>query len=637
MADIDFAKIKRNISKMLDQGAPEADIDAYLKSEGVTPEQLQSAPKESETLSQVADAAKQFGYGGVEGLASIAGIQGDVRELIDRGIDWGAEKLGLPAKGPRPRGALSPTTSEVLEAIKPVTGDMPKSESDVSQYARTTGQFATGALAPGGPIRRVANVVIPAVVSETAGRMAPEGYETPARVAGGVLGGVAASARVPTMGANARAEKTLSEIVTPESATRLQELGPEAFLFEGNPTLTQVAQGVVQRPGPSSESLRTAVTERHESAPARLDQDIRDNFGPPVAPSRVDERIGQAQRELAPDYRAALHSANPVDVQPILTALDTDISRAAGAPRQALQQIRGYFFDGNRLKTSAGELLAVRQGLDDLLPRFEGQNNATRLVSEYRGFIDDAIRRAAPDVKLVDTRFERLARQREALEQGGTVLRTGPEAMRPSELERILAGLDSGQRAALRMGTRADIERVLGTSVFDVNAIRGLIKTDGKWAHQKLASIFGQEEADNLIRAVDREVEFKKTFSKLIENSATAPRLVAEEATRVKGPANVTPEMIAGVVAGGMTGSPGVGLGTAAAAGGAKKIWETLAAGGQRRLDAALVDRLSAQGPERDELVQALLNRRGPKNSTRDMLVRALLGGAGGSVPARGQ
>ncbi len=45
MADI--SKIKRNISKMLDQGAPEADVDAYLKAEGVTPMDLRIKGNES--------------------------------------------------------------------------------------------------------------------------------------------------------------------------------------------------------------------------------------------------------------------------------------------------------------------------------------------------------------------------------------------------------------------------------------------------------------------------------------------------------------------------------------------------------------------------------------------------------------
>ena len=42
MADV--PKIKRNIEKMLAAGAPEADIDAYLSTEGVKAEDLRAAP-----------------------------------------------------------------------------------------------------------------------------------------------------------------------------------------------------------------------------------------------------------------------------------------------------------------------------------------------------------------------------------------------------------------------------------------------------------------------------------------------------------------------------------------------------------------------------------------------------------------
>lgn len=41
----DHARIKRNIAKMIDQGATEAEIDQYVASEKVTPAQLRAAPK----------------------------------------------------------------------------------------------------------------------------------------------------------------------------------------------------------------------------------------------------------------------------------------------------------------------------------------------------------------------------------------------------------------------------------------------------------------------------------------------------------------------------------------------------------------------------------------------------------------
>lgn len=433
---------------------------------------------------------------------------------------------------------------------------------------------------------------------------------------------------LPKVGANARADKIVDEMITPQTPARLRELGPDAFLFEGNPTLGQTAQGVVQRPGTASESLRTAVTERHEGTSARLNQDIRDNFGPPVAPSRVDARIGRAQDNLGPDYRAALADTGPANVRPILQALDSDIAPAAGAPRRALQEIRGHFFDNNRPKSSVGEMLSIRQAIDDMVPRYEGQENALRLIGTYRQAVDDAIREAAPSVKSVDARFENLARQRDALGQGQTVLRTGAEATRPSELARILASQTPTQNAALRMGTRADIERTLGTSVFDVNALRNAVKSEGKWNHEKLSMIFGQREADNVMSALDREVAFRRAYDRLISNSQTAPRLVAEEATRVNGPGNITPEMVAGATAGVLTGNPVAALGTAGAVSGARRFWESMAAGGQKRLDKALVDRLGAQGSDRDAIIDRLMatrGNRGQRNVTREMMVRALM------------
>jgi hypothetical protein len=41
----DFDKIRRNVKRMVDGQAPEAEIDSYLGSEGVTPDQLRAAPK----------------------------------------------------------------------------------------------------------------------------------------------------------------------------------------------------------------------------------------------------------------------------------------------------------------------------------------------------------------------------------------------------------------------------------------------------------------------------------------------------------------------------------------------------------------------------------------------------------------
>lgn len=75
MADID--RIKRNIGKMIDQGAPETDIDAYVSSEGMTAEQLRAgkAPVVGRPDSWgMSSEAMDFVTGGLQSKLNSAGI-----------------------------------------------------------------------------------------------------------------------------------------------------------------------------------------------------------------------------------------------------------------------------------------------------------------------------------------------------------------------------------------------------------------------------------------------------------------------------------------------------------------------------------------------------------------------------------
>ena len=592
------------------------------------------------------DAAKAFPAGVARGVTAMAGLPGDIQTGMKAVQNWALRKAGLPETNVTqtlpffPTAQQMPTSAETLKMAETVTGPLYKPQTRAGRYAETVGEFLPGALTPGGAARKIiGGVAIPALTAQTAYEVAPEPYKDIAKLGGGIVGGVVGSLPVPKFGANARANDILSEVVTPDAQRRLAELGPEAFMFEGNPTMQQVAQGVVQRPGTAAESLRTAVTARHEAAPQRLQETIRQNFGPPIAPQRVDTRITKAQDALKVPYKVALHNSQPVDVDGILSALKTDIAKQAGDPKRALQEIQGYFSHGGRVKNTAGELLAIRQALDDLYktPKYQAQNNTLRLIAEYRQHVDDALTKSAPMIKGVDAKFSHLARQRDALNKGGNILATGKEAVRPSELAQDMAKMSPQEQAALRLGARGEIDRVIGTSVFDVNAVRNTVKSEGKWNHAKLAQIFNKAAADKVMGAVDREAAFRNSYNQLIANSQTAPRMVAEQMTRVNGPANLTPEAVAGAIGTMATGSPAAALPAAAVVGGVRKGWEALAAGGQKRLDTALASRLGLQGPQRDaQIIDLLARQKGkPTNATRDLLIRALMGGLQGSAQVR--
>ena len=105
-----------------------------------------------------------------------------------------AQTVGLPD--------LELSNKNVIGAIENATGGpLYKPKTLPGEYAQTVGEFVPGGLTPAGMGRRVANVVAPAVVSETGGQIFKgTDLETPARIAGSVIGGTLpnAAARIRT-------------------------------------------------------------------------------------------------------------------------------------------------------------------------------------------------------------------------------------------------------------------------------------------------------------------------------------------------------------------------------------------------------------------------------------------------------
>lgn len=90
----DINKVKRNIKKMVDAGAPEGDINSYLSMEGVTIEDLQNKASEPAEIKQVSDGGGTVG----KDLAVAAGVIGGA-ELARRKFFEPSKKIkGLEVK-----------------------------------------------------------------------------------------------------------------------------------------------------------------------------------------------------------------------------------------------------------------------------------------------------------------------------------------------------------------------------------------------------------------------------------------------------------------------------------------------------------------------------------------------------------
>ena len=157
-----MARVKGNISKMIAQGALEADIDAYIAGEGVSLPELNG--RQQETLAS--DAGKSLDAGVAKGVAAIGGAVGDLSDLGARGIgaatNWIERKIGLPESAPYdPQASVLrhlPTSKSMSEAIQRdyYGGEKPyESQSKAGKLAHAIGEFApSAAVGPGGVIAK---------------------------------------------------------------------------------------------------------------------------------------------------------------------------------------------------------------------------------------------------------------------------------------------------------------------------------------------------------------------------------------------------------------------------------------------------------------------------------------------------
>ncbi|PYE98923.1 hypothetical protein C8J35_103524 [Rhizobium sp. PP-F2F-G38] len=316
--------------------------------------------------------------------------------------------------------------------------------------------------------------------------------------------------------------------------SRLNELGPNGMIADVGPNLQGQAAALANMPGPGQQIMRTALDARHAGANARIGSTIDETLGPNVIPSRVDASIAESQRALSPLYDEAMRNARAVDTTPIAHELESQAVNLRGDAQKAVQRIRSMLnvVDTDVLDPNPGTLFQTRQAIDGMMTT-EANPAALRAMAAARSKIDDELTKAVPGIKDADAAYAQLARQREGLQRGQTVLSSGREAPRPAELaQEVYEGAQPQGRLLgpsavpfrMSQGARAEVDRIVGGNANDVAALNRLIKSEGDWNRDRLASLFGEEKADRLFKVLDNERTFAKTRDFATGNSATAGR-----------------------------------------------------------------------------------------------------------------
>lgn len=473
--------------------------------------------------------AGQAGAGLVEGIASIPGTLGDVQSAtgniarsaaeffgaspaVADNIDWIARRVAVP-------GFVNqmPTTEDIVSAAEPYLPPMPSYEDGTTgqKYLRSVARIAPSAVVgPGRAAVKTVSGVTSGLLSELAGQ-STEGtvFETPARFAGAVAGGVAGGGvvqalqqpKAPFSGIPAGSQQRVAQGLADEFAgdvnaaiTRRTELGPDALVM--NLGARPAGQGITiaRQPTPGMPIIKNALKEQRANAPARVEADWDAAIGPGV--SRYGNRVQKAAAQAGTDDVYEIARGRPVDPSPVQSAI-MQARQEAGNDRTTLTAINdiaemipdprtGNLVPGSRGRlvqdkdsrlavADAGGLVNIRQTIDqrireigarltnnpaDDVYQLGSRTTTGRQLMKIRRAINQTLHQDE-ELKAADAIFSSAERTSEAFEKGRTrILGTGdrfiePEALRAwldnpkvsvAEKEALLRGMSQRGRQDLR-------------------------------------------------------------------------------------------------------------------------------------------------------------------------------------------
>lgn len=386
----------------------------------------------AQPMSTTEDVARSAGAGARNAVEMSMGMAGDVGSVNSDVAGWIAEKLGASpetqntvrkiARYATPL-SIAPTTQEVKQKITdPAIGDALEHEPQTAagDFAKTTTEFAGAALGnKTNAVRRAAQVIVPALASETAGQLT-EGtaIEPWARAIAAVFGGgtVAATQSKTTGQAIAQAMRE----ATPAQRADAEQLFRQAQM-QGTPitrleAIQQVTgggtrAGDLQRVVEGQGGLRDFMAARPGQNEAAARQTF-DTITPPTqAPSTIGPAVGREAEGIVTDVRKRINDVT----EPLYTAAETKkidaatFKRIQNAPgwEEARKAVRenpqlNRYVDGLP-DDSVGFLNEVQKYLNTASDNAAGPMNAQRNQQVSAGYgidarqVREAAERASPE------------------------------------------------------------------------------------------------------------------------------------------------------------------------------------------------------------------------------------------------
>jgi len=399
---------------------------------------------------------------------------------------------------------------------------------------------------------RIADYIEAAKKGGTVGAMVGVGLPVTGAVAGGLYRTGAAFLGPRVEGASRGASALLRGAAQADEAglRALPQMGPDAMLVDAGPAMLGLGQGAGTGTGAGRTALVDALRSRDAGTGQRLATALDTNLGPSPIPSRIEAGLSGDRAYTSLDYQPLLQNARPTNTRALADQLDNIAIVERGGAQRAAQQVRGML-DGEPLRNAApgarpplsddpAVLLNTREAIDGMLST-EADRNTIRVLTQTRQAVDEELARSVPGIKAIDAQLAESHRQSAALQRGSQVLDSGKTAVRPAELaDEISQGaLPQGEMVGpsaapvrLRQGTRAELDRLVGTNVNDLNTLERKIGTPQDWNSQKLGTVFGDGPVANVAKALMDNRRFRQSYQDIVQNSQTAQRVEAAASMR---------------------------------------------------------------------------------------------------------
>lgn len=355
--------------------APEGDqnnFDAYKK-----PASTSAAGPQ---VGYTEDIAKGAAGGLGRGVTGLAGLPGDISEYGARGLDWATRKVGgALGYNIAPRQAQEPSygSAAARRNLESITGPLYEPKTIPGQFASTIGEFAPAAALPGSLAARVANTVIPAVTSETAGQLTKDTAAEPwargiAGVAGGVGGAKLITPAAPASVARQAAVAALERENIPLTAGQRTGSRPIQWMESTAADMPGSAGRAQQVQAAQRAAYDRAITERV------ADRGQLTARGVPEDVNLPDPRVATAGRQSLGDEYTRLSQRNQIRSDP---QLQSDLAAAqTNYERNVLPSQRTR--DVEAVRNDIVDRLVQGQGV---LPGAEYQAIRSQLGTNARG------------------------------------------------------------------------------------------------------------------------------------------------------------------------------------------------------------------------------------------------------------